>query len=389
MAVGSQGDGLPMRIAYVAVSFLRSGTEQVILDLACHFIRNGHQVWTVIPELAGLNGMAEEAHGIGARVERVGPLHSEGHDAMRNGIELWRLFRRLRPDVAHFHVPWEPVCFESVAAAIAQVPVRVRTEHNPALQAFSAKQRLKMSVMDRSFSAIVYLSEGNRRSHVKNLGRRLKGSRIIGNGVDPRSITADRSDSHRSAVRRRLNLPMDAVIPVMVGTLEQRKGPLDYVRAAHVASKINPAMHFAIVGDGDLWSATEQLADELGIGDRVHLLGRRPDVRELLSSFDMYVQASYYEGMSVAMLEALAAGLPMITTRVDGVEDVLPDGTGALYVDIGDWSKLGESMTELAAKQDLRERLTAVSQRRVMSEFTVEAICQKYARLYRRLGAPL
>jgi glycosyltransferase involved in cell wall biosynthesis len=361
--------------------------EQVVLDLSRYFVAAGHDVSVLIPQLATLEGMAAEARALGANVEPVGPLHSEGHDVVRNGAQLVDVLRRLRPDVVHFHVPAEPVCFESVGASIARVPIRIRTEHNPVLQASGKRQRLKMRVMDLTFHRIVYLSQGNRRAHLVRLGRRWAGSTIIGNGVDPLQVNADRSIAHRRQVRLSLNLPLEPEIAVMVGTLEQRKGPLDFVRAARVAASIHPRMHFAIIGDGDLRVSTEELASELGVVDRVHFLGRRQDVRELLSTFDLYVQASHYEGMSVAMLEALAAGLPMVTTRVDGVEDVLPGGSGALLVNIADWHSLGVEIARLAHDSLLRQQLATISQQRVLADFTVDAVCARYRLLYRALGA--
>ncbi len=375
------------RIVLVAVSFMRSGTEQVILDLARYFVAAGHKVFIFIPRLASLDGMADEARRLGATAVRVGPLHSVGHDVVQNGRELYRLFRRIRPDVVHFHVPWEPVCFESVVARLARVPVRIRTEHNPALEPRGRRDRLKMRVVDETFDAVVYLSEGNRLSHTTCLGRRLNRSTIIGNGVDPHSVSSDVSPAHRAEIRRRLDVPTEVELAVLVGNLEPRKGPLDFIRAASFAANLHPSMHFVLVGDGVLRAETQDLAAQLGIGNRTHLLGGRPDVRSILSAFDVYVQASYYEGMSVAMLEALAAGLPMITTRVDGVEDVLPGGIGALRVDIGDWRSLGAEMARLAGDSALRQQLTRVSQRRVLDHFTVDAMCTRYAALYRGLGA--
>jgi glycosyltransferase involved in cell wall biosynthesis len=375
------------RIAFVAVSFMRSGTEQVIVDLTGYFARAGHAVTVLIPRLSALDGMVQEVLALGASVERVGPLHSTGHNALRNGHELLAVFRRLQPDIVHFHVPWEPICFESVTAAIARIPVRVRTEHNPAPDPVGLAQRAKMRVQDRAFHKIVYLSEGNRRSHVKNLGRAVAQSVLIGNGIEPASINADRSVSRRRAYRERMALPQEAEIALMVGTLNERKGVIDFVRAAGVAARIHPRMHFALLGDGELRPDCERLAAESGISYRVHFLGHRPDVREILSTFDLFVQSSYFEGMSVAMLEALAAGLPMVTTRVDGVEDLFPAEEGGLYVDTGDWQRLGEAMAELASRPELRKQLAAISQTRVVSQFSVQAMCQRYADLYRALGA--
>jgi glycosyltransferase involved in cell wall biosynthesis len=129
------------------------------------------------------------------------------------------------------------------------------------------------------------------------------------------------------------------------------------------------------------------LVAETGLEGRVHFLGRRADVRQILSAFDLFVQSSFYEGMSIAMLEALAAGLPMVTTRVDGVEDVVAVDAGVPCVEKGDYQGLGQAMAQLAADPRRRLHLGKVLRRRVLDEFTVDAMCQKYTRLYRAHGA--
>jgi glycosyltransferase involved in cell wall biosynthesis len=175
----------------------------------------------------------------------------------------------------------------------------------------------------------------------------------------------------------------------MVAALEERKGILDFVAAARVAAAANPNVDFAVVGDGPLRERAESLVAQHGLAGRFHFLGHRGDVRRILCAFDVFVQPSHHEGLSLVMLEALAAGLPMVTTRVDGVSDVLPEERGALCADVGDVGGLGRAMARAAADDGLRGELVAVSQRRVLERFTVEAMYQDYVALYRRTGVPL
>jgi glycosyltransferase involved in cell wall biosynthesis len=378
------------RIAHVAVTDGRSGTEQILLDLVTYFAAAGHELSVLVPGLPSLERFGREVQQAGARLEPVGPLFAADRSVTQTGRGMFQVLRRIRPDVVHFHVPWAPACYEGIlAACAARVPVRIRTEQNPVPEVQGAKQRLKMRLLDASIHHLVYVSQSNQRSHAAHLGRRLDRTSVIPNGVDPRLVSTTRNPGTRRAIRDRLGLPLEPVIALMMGGLIERKGPLDFVRAASVAADLQPAMRFAILGDGPLRAAAQQLAAELGIADKVYFLGHRLDARQQLGGFDIFVQPSHYEGMALTMLEALAAGLPLVTTRTDGVEDVLPGDRGALVVDIRDWSALGRAMAEAAGRPELRRELAAVSQWRVLDHFTVDAMCGRYERLYRGLGVPV
>src|SRR5262249_45264711 len=156
------------------------------------------------------------------------------------------------------------------------------------------------------------------------------------NGVD----AATGPSVSRAELRRSFGLPEDTLLAVMLGRLEVRKGPLDFIEAATRAQAAGTKLHFLIVGDGPLRPEVEQLIRERGVGERVHLAGHRTDATALLPACDIFVQPSHYEGLSIAMLEALAAGLPMVSTRVAGVDEVLVGGEGALVGEVGDVAAL-------------------------------------------------
>jgi glycosyltransferase involved in cell wall biosynthesis len=215
------------------------------------------------------------------------------------------------------------------------------------------------------------------------VGRPKRKCAVVPNAV-PHDLAAS-ADGDREALRREAGLPAGVPIAAMVGRLELRKGPLDFVRAAAVAAPLAPDLHFAIFGDGELRPETEALIAELGLGERVHLLGHQPEVRRLLAACDIYVQPSHYEGMSLAMLEALAIGLPMVTTHVDGVDEVAPNGDGALIVPIGDTAALGRAIARAAADPDLRTRMARTTRTRVHDQFNVEAMFARYRAVYRRV----
>lgn len=367
----------------VSISYTRAGTEEVLLDLARGLAADGERVTAVVPGEPALDGLVADLRAAGARVVRAGHFFGPDASIPRNVRELRAAFVELRPRTVHVHTPWVGMGKEAVVAAwLAGVPYRLRTEQNPVPDRLHWRQRLSLAVTDRLVQGITFVSSGNRDSHLRNAGRNRRKCVVIPNAVRPAPPSRD-----RDAVRAELGLPPEAVIAVMVGRLERRKGPLDFVHAAAEAAPLAPELRFAIAGDGEMRIDTEAAIAAAGLQDRIHMLGHRPDIRALLPAFDIYVQPSHYEGLSVAMLEALAAGLPMATTDVDGVAEVAPGGDGALIVPIGDAAALGAAVARLASDAALRRECAETTQRRVLTEFSVEATYQRYRRFYERATA--
>lgn len=363
---------------------MRSGTEQMVLDLAQRLLEDGHAASVVVPDVPALAGLAGEVEALGARLLRCQDVWSEGRNATGNLRALYRVYRDERPDVVHAHIPWAPAAWETIAAArLARVPAIVRTEHNPIPEPLTRRQRIKLRVLDAMVTRIVCVSAGNLRSHLRNGGRPAGKSIVIPNGVTPAAIPDVRA---RQAWRERLGLPADACISVMAGALVPRKGPAEFVEAAAAALQREPSLHFAIAGVGPEEAAVRALSERLGIANRVHVLGRVEPLRDAYAAFDIFVQPSQYEGLSIAMLEALYAGLPMVTTAVDGVDEAAPDGRGAIIVPIGDTTALGEGIARLAQDASLRRDLAAITQAHVRQHLTTDAMYARYAELYRKLS---
>lgn len=365
-------------ICLVSISYTRAGTEEVLLDLARCLARDGERVSAVVPGEPALDGLVDDLRTAGATVVRAGRFFGGDVSLSRNIRELRAAFAALRPEVVHVHTPWVGIGKEAVIAAwLAGVPYRLRTEQNPVPEPLRLRQRLSLKLSDRLVQGISFVSSGNRESHLRNAGRPRRKCMVVPNAVRPAP-----EPRGRAAARAELGLPMDALAAVMVGRLERRKGPLDFVHAAAVAAKAAPGLHFAIAGDGEMRVDVAAAIAAAGLENRVHLLDHRPNIRELLPAFDIFVQPSHYEGLSAAMLEALAAGLPMATTDVDGVTEVAPGGDGALNVPIGDPDALGAAVARLARDANLRHTLAATTRRRMAAEFTVEATYARYRRFY-------
>jgi glycosyltransferase involved in cell wall biosynthesis len=364
---------------------MKSGTEQLVLSLSERLVGAGYRVTLLVPDGERLDEMADSGRELGAEVARIGPLFGGNRwQRERTLARVASVLSTAKPDLLHMHYPylyWHP----RLVAVARLVGVRcvVRTEHNPLQGPASLGQRLLMRGADALVREIIFVSSDNLRKHQQFCGRPVEKCSVIYNAVDSETLRASATAEQRREVRARLGLPDDALIAVKIGAYDERQGYLDFVRAA-AQVKTSTNLHFALIGNCPARETVALLAKELGIAERFHLLGNRTDVREILSTFDIYVQCSHYEGMAISMLEGLSAGLPMVTTRVDGVNDVFPDERGALFVDLRDLAGIAAGLKQLSESAELRQKLAATSQPLVRNQFTPVQLFERCRAVYER-----
>jgi glycosyltransferase involved in cell wall biosynthesis len=190
----------------------------------------------------------------------------------------------------------------------------------------------------------------------------------VHNGVGGEAISAPRN--------------LDALTFITVGRLDAIKNHAMMVRAFARVAAVQPRARLMLVGDGPQRAALEALVDELGVRAQVELPGFRTDVSELLARADVFLMSSHYEGISIALLEAMRAGLPAVATRVGGIpETVLPQRTG-LLVESGDTEAFADAMTTLAASPELRRKLGNAAKEFQHQEFSLDVMLARYGALY-------
>ncbi|WP_435196318.1 glycosyltransferase [Natronomonas sp. EA1] len=215
---------------------------------------------------------------------------------------------------------------------------------------------------------------------------------IIRRGADPASVSVvkngrdiDAYDVNAPAgLAEALGIDSGPVVGT-VGRLVERKGHHDLLDAWPAVLKDHPHASLVIVGEGPERAALEAHAERLGISDSVHLLGRRGDVPELLDLFDVFVFPSHYEGLPGALIEAMAAGLPIVTTPVDGCAELIMDGEHGLHVPVRDSDRLAGTLIEILEDPGRAEQLAAAAQRRAREQFTIGAMVENTEALYGRL----
>ena len=174
---------------------------------------------------------------------------------------------------------------------------------------------------------------------------------------------------------------------LFLGRLGRRKGVFDLLKAFKDVNGQIPNCRLVCAGDGELEKARE-LANELEIGEQLDIPGWiGPETREkLLRHATLFVLPSYAEGLPMSLLEAMAAGLPVVTTNVGGIPDVVTDGVEGFVIEPGDVSALGKAMTRILTDEELRLRLGASGRKKIEAQLSIETAVQKVAAVYRELG---
>ncbi|MCL4256983.1 MAG: glycosyltransferase family 4 protein [Anaerolineales bacterium] len=213
-------------------------------------------------------------------------------------------------------------------------------------------------------------------------GAKLEKLFIINNGIEP-SPHPLLDLNQRNTLRTSLGIQPQQYLALTVGRLMIQKGH-SYLLDS-ISQLDNPNAVFCLVGDGPLKSEIETKLKHLNIHSRVRLLGVRNDVPELLEAADVFVQPSLSEGMSLALLEAMFAGLPIIATRIEAATDVLEDERTALLVELKDPEGMAEALRRLIGDAGLRARLGAAAQQEAQQNYTVDVMGAAYAKLIEEL----
>ncbi len=189
----------------------------------------------------------------------------------------------------------------------------------------------------------------------------------------------------RTEVRRELGLAAAARVVGLVARLDHwGKGHREFFSALAALPERYP-VEALIIGGGRREAEMRRLATELGLAGRVHFLGQRDDVPDLLSALDLFVLPSHSEGVSLALLEAMAAGLPVIASRVGGLPEVVTDGENGLLIPPQDPQALATALERLLADPDLAQKLGANARRHVEENYSLERLGREINEIYAEL----
>jgi glycosyltransferase involved in cell wall biosynthesis len=292
------------------------------------------------------------------------------------GRQLAGIAARERATVLHCH-HYSPFVYGALARWWHPARI-IFTEHGRLHnQAASSKRLVANTLFGRMASSVCAVSDDLKR-HLVAEGFTPERIRVVYNGIDagPLPDAAAKRDA-RALIGA---APGEAIIGA-VGRFDPVKDLPTLIRAFGVVRSALPQTRLVLVGDGPERSLLERIAADQGLHDRVTFTGYRADVRALLPAFDLYVNSSLFEGVSLTILEAMAAGVPVVATRVGGTPEVIDRSTGVL-VPPADASALASALGAMLRDEPTRTALGAAARARVERLFSIDRMTEDYASMY-------
>jgi glycosyltransferase involved in cell wall biosynthesis len=371
------------RILHIVGDSKYGGGGVLIERLATEAARHGHAVAVLTTDSVVQQKLRDAGVGtvdLDCIWRPIRPLRD-----LRGLYRLWRYLRRNRYDLVHTHTS-KAGFVGRVAARLAGVPVVVHTVHGFAFHEQSSKASLRIySLLERIAArfcdALVTVSCFHR-DWAATLGIGTEKTRIaIPNGINPARVLPVKD---RNAVRASLGMAASDLLCLTTGRLARQKG-LDVLFHAVSDLKNIPSMQVMIAGEGEEREKLEYLAKTLDIESKVHFLGFRTDLGDLLAVADIVVLPSLWEGLSISLLEAMAAGKAIITTDIGSNLEVTQSGKSALIVKAGDVPSLADGLNTLLSSPELREQLGKAAQERFAQEYREDLMLRRYMEVYQRL----
>jgi glycosyltransferase involved in cell wall biosynthesis len=297
--------------------------------------------------------------------------------------------RSFRPHVVHTHTA-KAGALGRLAAVLCRVPVVVHTYHGHVFDAYFSPLKTRLVVVAERLlagraSALVAVTERVRRDILaRGIGRQDRVV-VVPLGLDLDPMIA--APARRGELRRELGLAADVPLVGIVARLVPVKAHETFLQAVRAIAPVRPDAVFLVVGDGERRSALEAMVRELGLAGRVRFLGWRADLDRLYADLDVVVLTSKNEGSPVALIEAMAAGRPVVSTRAGGVEDVVVDGETGRVVPVGDDAAVARAILDLLEHPTEAARLGAAARDAVRARFASARLVDDVDRLYRRLLA--
>jgi len=332
-------------------------------------------------DLAEAKGVACEA--MPSLGREIRPLQD-----LRALLALWRLMRAFRPHVVHTHAA-KAGLLGRLAARLAGVPVVVHTYHGHVLRGYfgpwkTAFFRMAERAMARLSDRLVAVSPGVREDLVALKIAPREHFRVVPLGLELESLAGALP---RGGLRRAHGIPDDVPLVGMVGRLVPIKDVPTFLHAAAKVRQVTPGVRFALVGDGEERQLLEDLCARLGMAEVVTFHGWRRDMQSVYGDLDVVVNTSRNEGTPVALIEALAAGRPVVATRVGGTPDLLGEGEHGRLVPAGDPEAVAAAILDNLRGLDGARVRAASGREKVLREHSAERLIGDVDALYRELLA--
>ena len=328
----------------------------------------------LLEDAAEVEALAERAAAIGVPVRRVAPMPLGLTGAARVPA-FARLLRRHRPDVFHAHMSSPVACKWGLAAALlARVPAVLGTVQVGAYEPPNRSAYWQLRALACGVDRYLAVSREIAAELVERLGWPAGKVEVAYNAVDVERVAV----AAPPGLREQLGGSETRPLVLTPARLDAQKGHETLLEAIAEV----PEALFLLAGEGPKRAELEGRSAQLGVGDRVRFLGRREDVPQLLAACDVFALPSLYEGSSLAVLEAMAAGIPVVSSAIGGTEELIEDGRSGFLVPPGDASALAAALRRLLGDKELRRDLAARARERVDQGLTRPQMAERVTCVY-------
>lgn len=360
-----------MKIVFFIDHLRHDGTQRVLKQLVEGLIIRGHSIAVVCLDASWDQNLVESLQRVGAEVRIIGRwriLRGEGL------LSTWLWLRHRRFDVAVTMLAVADVIGRPLAR-MAGIPrlissIRARNVNYPRWKLLMV--RMTMPLAD----AVIINSETTRQWAIEHEGAPAEHLYFIPNGVDlqPYQTPIDRKE-----LCRELDVPSGTALIGCVGRLSHQKGQDILLKA--LAALPDRRFSLLLIGEGDAEQTLREQSEALGIAENVRFPGYRPDVARIFGALDLYLHPSRFEGMPNALLEAMAAGCPIIASSADGNRELIEDGKSGWLVPVGDVHALSKAIDTARKNTVLARQFGAQAQQNVAKSFSIEQMVDDWERL--------
>ncbi len=364
-----------LRILHLSSARSLGGGERHLADLACALVARGHEVYAALPPRSPLR---DELDCLPAA--NVLTLRLRNSLDLTSAMELARRVREHKIEIVHAHVARD---YPLAALAVwrSRQTKLIITRH--VLFRLNRVHALTF----RHVRRVIAVSQAVERALIAQKIFPARKLTVIPNGIDFHRFDTSLQGFDREAFRRRMNIPRGSSLVGTVGEIKRQKGHEEYLRAAAIIAREHKDTHFIIAGadttsTGAHRAALDQLVNELGLTKRVHFTGWIDEVAPLMAALDVYVSASHTESFGLAIVEAMAAGLPVVATATEGAREIIEHEETGVIVPPGNPEALASAVLHLLRDKDQRARLGTLARAQARARFSLDRMVDETEQVY-------
>lgn len=370
-----------MRVLWIIDGLGPGGAENMMPTLLKQLCECGVESRVCVLQVKRGNPVAEEVRKLGVQVDVINIAHLR---ALGNLPRIIRYIRQYRPDIVHTQLEASDI-FGTLAAKILGIPT-MTTLHTldvkPRTKRSYWRNLMRWKILNSFCDQIIAVSEITRQ-HYTTLGIRAEKILTLYNGVDINRFVPFRHPSSKK--RSVLDVPENGIVILTVAVLREAKGIQYMLKTMPVILEKFPNAYYVIAGDGTYRDALKGLAYSMGVENRVVFLGHRSDIPEILGESDLFVFPTLMDALPTVLLEAMAVGVPIVSSEVGGIPEILENEIDGLLIQPASPADLAESCIRLLSDHELAGRLSVSALKVAEERFDVRKQAGTLVNIYDRL----